>query len=140
MKFREENEFELITFLANTKFILRMLSCLEARWMKRVNELLHVNRRNANHRRFLPHFRENFHRYFDEECCLWDSAQRFIPFSRKTQPDDVYQCSALHKERFLRKLSSQLHILRLGRSGVPKVVYSNAWLPRLPASTNVRRG
>jgi hypothetical protein len=78
MTFREENEFELVTLLAHTKFILQTLSGLVVRWVKRVKEFLHLNGRNANHRRFLPHFCENFHRYFDEECCLWDPAQRFI--------------------------------------------------------------
>jgi endo-1,4-beta-D-glucanase Y len=78
MKFRERNEFELVPLLAQTTFILQTLSGLEARRMKRVKEYIHANGRNANHRRFLPHFCENFHRYFNEECCLWDPAQRFI--------------------------------------------------------------
>jgi hypothetical protein len=50
MKFAQENELELVTFLAHTKLLLQTLSGLETGWVKRVREFLHVNGRNENKR------------------------------------------------------------------------------------------
>jgi hypothetical protein len=95
--------------------------------VKRVREFLHVNGRNENKRWFLPHFCEIFHRYFNEECCLWDLSQGFIlligtPYQRVST--NLVHCM-VYKESFLRMFCSQLHILR---SGGKRMVYSRAWL------------